>query len=69
MEGLKQLITDRPSLNSMILYAEHGQFLEEDMTELKEMLDTRGGQGFVVIEEGVFPLYPDLKHRIRCRFR
>ena len=39
----------------MVVYIEQGQFSEE-MFELKDMLDARGGQGLTVIEEGEFLL-------------
>lgn len=53
----------------MIIYAEHGQFLEEEITELKETLDARGGQGLIVIEDGEFLLICGLTNRIGSGFR
>lgn len=36
----------------MVIYVEDPQFVTEEMTELNEMLDARGGQGLTFIEEG-----------------
>ena len=40
----------------MIIHAKDGQFQENEIAELKEMLDARGGQGLILIEEGKFSL-------------
>ena len=40
------------SLRAMVIYVEDAQFVAEEMTELKEILDARGGRGLTFIEEG-----------------
>ena len=52
MRGLRELVNTSQSLRAMVIYVEDAQFVAEEMTELKEILDARGGQGLTFIEEG-----------------
>jgi len=53
---LRELINATPSLRGLIIHAKDGQFQKNKIAELKEMLDARGGQGLILIEEGEFLL-------------
>ena len=50
--GIQKFIQSTPTLTGMTIYLMYNQFTPARISKLKELLDSRGGQGLIVLEEG-----------------